>query len=152
MQAPSSPPLPAETSAGHAATPRAHRSRLANIVIDCQAPDLDAAARFWSAALGRPAQPTPEDPDDARYRELLGPADQVHVLLQSVEHASRVHIDIEADDVEAEVRRLEALGATRVRQVKHWWVMQAPTGQRFCVVPPQRADFEQHANVWLPPG
>ena len=27
-------------------------------------------------------------------------------------------------------------------------VMEAPTGQRFCVVRAGRADFAQHANVW----
>jgi hypothetical protein len=59
-----------------------------------------------------------------------------------------VHLDIEADDIEAEVQRLEALGAQRVRQVHGWWVMQAPTGQRFCVVRPQNKGFEQEANVW----
>jgi len=26
--------------------------------------------------------------------------------------------------------------------------MEAPTGQRFCVVRPQRADFEAGANAW----
>jgi hypothetical protein len=65
-----------------------------------------------------------------------------------VEHPSRVHIDIETDDIEAEVQRLEALGAKRVAQVKRWWVMEAPTGQRFCVVRPQRPDFVERANSW----
>jgi hypothetical protein len=37
--------------------------------------------------------------------------------------------------VAAEVARLEALGAKRVRQVKNWWVMEDPGGHRFCVVP-----------------
>jgi hypothetical protein len=46
-----------------------------------------------------------------------------------------VHLDIEADDVEAEAQRLEALGAARVAAVHDWIVMQAPDGQRFCVVP-----------------
>ncbi len=46
----------------------------------------------------------------------------------------RVHLDIEADDIDAEVLRLEALGARRVAHVKTWWVMEAPTGQRFCVI------------------
>ena len=73
------------------------------------------------------------------------------VLVQSVKHPSRVHIDIETDDIEAEVRRLEALGAKRVAFVKRWWVMEAPTGQRFCVVRPQRPDFEAKANVWQEP-
>ncbi len=54
--------------------------------------------------------------------------------VQNVAHESRVHLDIESDDVEAEVARLEALGAKRVAKVKTWWVLEAPTGQRFCIV------------------
>jgi hypothetical protein len=124
-----------------------HKSRLGCVIIDCQTQDADTAARFWSAALGRPAE-TPPDPGDSTYRELAGPADDVKVLVQAVAHPSRVHIDIETDDIEAEVKRLEALGARRVAWVKRWWIMEAPTGQRFCVVRPQRADFEQRANAW----
>ena len=30
--------------------------------------------------------------------------------------------------------RLEKLGAKRIEKVKTWWVMEAPTGQRFCVI------------------
>jgi len=123
-----------------------HKSRLSNLIIDCRTDDLDAAARFWAAAIGRTAE-TDADPADA-YRLLDGPADEMKILVQAVDHESRVHLDIETDDVEAEVRRLEALGATRVRQVHTWWVMQAPTGHRFCVVRPQRADFGEKANVW----
>lgn len=124
-----------------------HKSRLGTIVIDCQTQDPDTAARFWSAALGWPAQ-APTDPGNAAYRTLAGPSDEIKALVQAVAHPSRVHVDIETDDIEAEVKRLEALGATRVAWVKRWWVMQAPTGQRFCVVQPQRADFEARANVW----
>jgi predicted enzyme related to lactoylglutathione lyase len=124
-----------------------HKSRLGTIVIDCQTEQLDAAADFWSRALGWPSQPL-ADPADANYRDLNGPPGEVKVLVQAVSHPSRVHIDIETDDIEAEVRRLEQLGARRVAQVKRWWVMEAPTGQRFCVVRPQRPDFEAHANTW----
>jgi hypothetical protein len=46
------------------------------------------------------------------------------------------------------VRRLEALGAMRVAHVKRWWVMEAPTGQRFCVVHSQSPAFETKAHVW----
>jgi predicted enzyme related to lactoylglutathione lyase len=127
-----------------------HRSRLGTIVIDCCTQDLDGAARFWSAALGWPLDAL-DDPADDNYRELHSPAGQVKVLVQAVDHPSRVHIDIETDDIEAEVQRLEALGAKRLREVKRWWVLEAPTGQRFCVVRPQRADFEQQANVWSAP-
>jgi hypothetical protein len=41
-----------------------------------------------------------------------------------------------------------APGAKRVAQVKRWWVLEAVTGQRFCVVRPQRPDFDAHANSW----
>lgn len=124
-----------------------HRSRLATLVIDCQGDDLDPNARFWAEALGTTVRPL-DDPEDSAYRALDMPSDQPVVLVQRVDHASRVHLDIETDDIEAEVRRLEALGATRVAQIKRWWVMQAPSGQRFCVVRPQRPDFAEHAKVW----
>ncbi|MFL6665422.1 MAG: VOC family protein [Rhizobacter sp.] len=124
-----------------------HKSRLGTIVIDCRTDDLDEAARFWSQALGVGCQPL-DDPADANYRELEMPERELKVLVQQVEHPSRVHIDIETNDIEAEVRRLEALGAKRVAQVKRWWVMEAPTGQRFCVVRPQRKTFEEDANEW----
>jgi hypothetical protein len=118
-----------------------HKSRLGAIVIDCRVDDLEAAA------LGRAPQHL-ADPGDEGYRELEGPAQEVKVLVQVVDHPSRVHLDIETDDIEAEVRRLEALGARRIARVKRWWVMEAPTGQRFCVVRPQRPDFGEGANPW----
>lgn len=125
-----------------------HKSRLGTIVIDCQTQDIAAAASFWSAALGRTAK-VPQPPNADRYRGLEGPPAEVTMLVQAVEHPSRVHIDIETDDMDAELARLELLGARRVAQVKSWWVMEAPTGQRFCVVRPQRPDFAEHANVWV---
>jgi hypothetical protein len=41
----------------------------------------------------------------------------LHIEVQQVQHESRVHLDIETDDIEAEVKRLESLGARRIRQV-----------------------------------
>jgi hypothetical protein len=124
-----------------------HKSRLSQVVIDCQTPELDEAARFWAAALGLQFHVLP-DPADSNYREIQVRPEEVKILVQSVGHASRVHLDIETNDIEAEVCRLEALGAKRVARVRRWWVMEAPTGQRFCVLPPQRSDFEMRANVW----
>lgn len=123
-----------------------HQSRLATIVIDCRTDNLDAAASFWARALG--AQVQPIDPTADTYRQIETADDQPTVLVQQVDHPSRVHLDIETDDVEAEVWRLEQLGARRVAQVKSWWVMEAPTGQRFCVVKPQRPDFPGRAASW----
>jgi predicted enzyme related to lactoylglutathione lyase len=123
-----------------------HKSRLSNIIIDCRTDDIDAAAEFWAAAIGRVAE---SDADASEpYRLLEGPSDEMKILVQAVQHESRVHLDIETNDVEAEANRLERLGAKRIAKVKTWWIMEAPTGQRFCVVRPQRADFEDNANVW----
>jgi predicted enzyme related to lactoylglutathione lyase len=124
-----------------------HKSQLAGFIVDCQCEDLDAAAQFWSSALGYPLRAGGAEP---QYRVLDTGPDGLHVEIQRVTHASRVHLDIETDDIEAEVRRLEALGARRVQQVRTWWVMEAPTGQRFCVVRPQRPGFAEHAHRWDP--
>src|SRR5579863_123863 len=124
-----------------------HKSRLAGFIIDCCTSDLEAAVRFWSEALGLGVRPT-AGPAESKYRTLATAPDEVHLEVQQVEHASRVHLDIEADDIEAEVARLEGLGAKRIGAVRSWYVMEAPTGQRFCVVRPQRADFAARANTW----
>ena len=126
---------------------RAHRSRFAGIIIDCRTDDLDAAADFWSAALGYPVNP-PDMGSDSRYRTLRQPEGETYVEVQAVDHESRVHLDIEADDIDAEATRLEALGARRIGKVRDWWVMEAPTGQRFCVVSVQHAGFDATANHW----
>ena len=124
-----------------------HKSKLAGLIIDCQTDDLPAAAPFWSEALRLPVDDSPGG-QDARYVDLRYPQNALHLEVQKVEHPSRVHLDIETDDVEAEVERLELLGAKRVQQVKTWWVMEAPTGQRFCVVRVQNSNFEEMATVW----
>jgi hypothetical protein len=123
-----------------------HKSRLCAFVIDCQADAVTPAATFWSGALGRPV--LPED-TASTYRALkVSPAEPMVLVQSAVGHESRIHLDIETDDLDAEVKRLEALGATRVGFVKRWWVMQAPSGQRFCVVRPQRGPLGDDANVW----
>jgi hypothetical protein len=124
-----------------------HKSRLAGFIIDCQTQELDAGARFWGAALGMKSEPARAG--EALYRRMAAAPDELHVEVQQVEHPSRVHLDIETDDIEAEVRRLEALGARRVGAVSTWVVMEAPTGHRFCVVRVQRSDFAANANTWL---
>ena len=126
-----------------------HQSRLAGFIIDCQTDDLEAAARFWGAALGLKVEPPRLKPEEALYRRLATAPDQMHVEVQQVAHPSRVHLDIEASDIEAEVQRLERLGARRIRAVHSWVIMEAPTGQRFCVVPAERTDFAANANTWV---
>lgn len=124
-----------------------HHSRLSNLVIDCKVDDLAEAAEFWSRALGKKIA-SPDQDGDGKYAELETAADEPQILLQKVGHESRVHLDIETDDLEAEVARLEALGARRVEFRQRWWVMEAPTGHRFCIVNRQRDAFGPHLNTW----
>jgi hypothetical protein len=121
-----------------------HRSRLAGFIIDCQNAALPQAASFWSAALGMPVGAQQDN-----YIALDGSARDLSIEVQSVEHASRLHLDIESDDVEAEALRLEQLGAKRVGPVKTWIVLEAPTGQRFCVIRAKRSlDGVPGAQLW----
>lgn len=136
--------------ASYRITAMAHRSRLAGFIIDCRTDDLDAAAQFWSRALGVPVA-DPGSGGTGRYAEFGDTPGGLHIEVQTVEHDSRVHLDIEADDIEAEAARLEALGATRVARLPRWWVMQAPTGQRFCIVPMREDAARGPANVWASP-
>ena len=122
-----------------------HRSRLAGYIIDCKTDDLEAAADFWSAALGYERKP---DVEQGIYIGLQHPDTEPYVEVQQVGHESRIHLDIESDDIEAEVRRLEALGVKRLGQVKTWVVMEAPTGHRFCVINKGHKHFDETANHW----
>ena len=125
-----------------------HHSRLSNIVIDCDIDDLGAATVFWSQALGRPVASADQD-GDGKYAELQAAADEQRILLQKVDHASRVHLDIETDDLDAEVARLEGLGARRIAFMHdRWWVMEAPSGHRFCVVGRQSGTSASGLNRW----
>ena len=124
-----------------------HKSRLAGFIIDCEVDDLDAAADFWAKALGAPAAGK-ADLSRSPYVELKMPADEPYAEVQKVDHPSRIHLDIETDDIEAEVTRLEKLGANEIARIKTWVVLEAPTGQRFCVVPVVSKDFAAKAHTW----
>lgn len=124
-----------------------HKSRLAGFIIDCQTDDLDAAAEFWAKALNAPAAKK-ADLSKSPYVELKMPAGEPYAEVQKVDHRSRVHLDIEADDIDAEVARLEKLGAQEITRIRDWVVLEAPTGQRFCVVPVVSKDFAEKAHTW----
>lgn len=123
-----------------------HKSRLAALVIDSKVGDVNEAALFWSQALGRPCIESREN-WALTYVHLKADDNQPQMLIQKVDHDSRVHLDIETDNIEAEVARLEKLGARVVEDMTRWTVMEAPTGHRFCVVSPQRKDFAEGDNV-----
>jgi predicted enzyme related to lactoylglutathione lyase len=124
-----------------------HKSRLGTLIIDCRTEDLPKQAKFWSEALGLAIKPLKPD-ESGKYITLVTPEGIPTIQLQKVDHDSRVHLDIETDDIAAEVARLEKLGAKRVQDLPRWVVMEAPSGHRFCVVKPQRKDFPGDATSW----
>ena len=126
---------------------KVHRSRINGILIDCNVEDINEAARFWAEALGRPIDPDhPGTRGD--YVMLENRPDEISIQVQRVDHESRIHLDIETDDIPAEVERLEKLGAMVDKRLERWVVMRAPSGQRFCVVRVQRDGFETDALSW----
>jgi predicted enzyme related to lactoylglutathione lyase len=130
-----------------------HRSRLCHIVIDCD--DLDAAVKFWSAALDATEESLAETSRDI-YRRLRLPDSQIRVLLQRTSDEkmtkNRMHIDLETDDVEAEVQRLEVLGATRYDHQQErghdFWILRDPWGNEFCVLQPEFPSLLTDRRSW----
>jgi catechol 2,3-dioxygenase-like lactoylglutathione lyase family enzyme len=125
-----------------------HRSRLAGFIIDCNTGDLDAAADFWSRALGMSVADRDAGDDSAEYQMFGDTPGDLHIEVQKVDHPSRVHLDNETDDLDAEAARLEALGARRIEFRKRWWIMEAPTGQRFCIVRMKHPERGAAPSVW----
>ncbi|MCG8441858.1 MAG: hypothetical protein MI723_08620 [Caulobacterales bacterium] len=122
-----------------------HKSRLGELTIDCPPDRFEAGIAFWSAALGWEAS---REGCSDNYAVLKSPEGEVSVNVQRIDHEPRVHLDIETNDIPAEVARLEKLGAVKVGEGRAWTIMRAPTGHGFCVVNPQRSTFEAAANPW----
>jgi Glyoxalase-like domain len=126
-----------------------HRSRLTAALVDVPPEHYRPVVDFWSGALGIAAE---TDDDDPEYASLGEPIPGLSVMVQEVDAPARLHLDIETDDVEAEVERLVALGAERVEKIETWWVMRDPAGLLFCVVRVQNPDaFEREARSWSAP-
>ena len=109
--------------------------RIGSIVWGVQ--NIDRAVEFWSAALDY--IPKGEKSDDwAMLIPKSGPGIQLSIAKVSSPKARRHHMDLFAEDRDAEVERLISLGATR----KPWnyepgadyTVLQDPDGNPFCVV------------------
>ena len=119
-----------------------HRSRLVGILIDTPTVHVGAEVDFWSAALGVPSRPAP---GEEQFTVLSGAADGLFTVIQAVDDAPRYHLDIEADDLAAEVARLTALGAQHVSRWKDAFTLRTPGGHLICVVP-VHSDPETFAN------
>ena len=124
-----------------------HRSRVATVIIDFDEGSFEGGAAFWSAALGKERLVKSERFESLRGR--IGGEGGLYVGLQrGMNDPQKFHIDIETDNVEAEVSRLEGLGAEVKGRIRSHVVMRAPGGHTFCVIPAARGDFVNHAKSW----
>jgi hypothetical protein len=124
-----------------------HRSRLSTLLVDVPADQVEASARFWSAALGSPVTSPPGEP---QFRTLEDCVPDLVVAVQAVHAAGRYHVDIETDDVAAEVQRLADLGAVEVSSWQGCHTLEAPGGHLLCVIPlhSDPATFNRLARTW----
>ncbi|MEV0236339.1 VOC family protein [Nonomuraea sp. NPDC050786] len=122
-----------------------HRSRMSALLIDTPASEAAQAATFWAGVLGATASPLP---GDEQFTSLHGAVPGLDVAVQAVDDAPRFHVDIETDDVEAETRRLVALGATEVSRWQECRILRAPGGHVLCVLPVESDRFEAEAKTW----
>ncbi|MEW1829149.1 VOC family protein [Streptomyces sp. NPDC088196] len=125
-----------------------HRSRVFALLIDTPAPEAAAAAAFWSAALGTPAEPVPGEEQFTTLHEAIP---GLVTAVQSIDDPNpRFHIDIETDDVAAETARLLALGATLTARWLECRVLRAPGGHLLCVLPVHSTPevFNTQARTW----
>jgi predicted enzyme related to lactoylglutathione lyase len=127
-----------------------HRSRIGVVLVDHPTESYDAAAAFWAAARGSERRGDATDPDDP-YEALdaIGGGVKLELQRTGAGTPARVHLDIETDDVVAELARVEALGAQVTERHEDWAVLVDPGGLVFCVVPVQTGDeFDAHAVTW----
>lgn len=115
--------------------------------------DIQRASRFWTAALGYEVREDEDEEDfegeeldfeeDLDFQVLTDPARRwANISLQLSTEAkvgrNRLHLDLYSDDQEAEVERLEELGAVRLEwdydPEDDFIVMADPDGNEFCVI------------------
>jgi hypothetical protein len=120
-----------------------HRSRIGIVLVDHPGEHHDEALAFWAGVQGVP--PAPDGPYAG-----VGQIGSLNLEVQRLEEGRpRIHLDIESDDISAEVSRLEALGASVVEQRDGYVIMADPGGVVFCVVGIQTGDrFERDAREW----
>src|SRR3954447_25560651 len=122
-----------------------HRIMLREVIIDVPAARFEAVTTFWSEALAATPHPVPDEP----FVGLRDAASLPHVATQDIgdDPTPRYHLDIETDVLDAEIARLEGLGATVRTRHDDYAVLVAPVGLLFCLLPPVSEEFEQRAKT-----
>jgi predicted enzyme related to lactoylglutathione lyase len=117
---------------------------LAATYVDVPRDHYDKSVRFYAELTGHPAEV------DGDYASFGKSGAGVELLVQAVgDPTPRVHLDIETDDIDAEVERLVALGATEEARIEGWVVLADPVGNPFCIIKVQDPEtFEARATTW----
>lgn len=123
-----------------------HHSRVSTLMIDCLDETFAESLVFWQQALGLKAARRPTK--NQRYVTLGDLTGPITVRLQKVNKDPGLHLDIESDSIKAEAARMENHGARRKYKIRKWWVLEDPSGNAFCVIRPESADFPKYAAKW----
>jgi hypothetical protein len=110
-----------------------HRSRMVQICIDSPRPAHTAEVAFWRALLAGRWAPSRHPEFAGKWHDDAG--SPIQLLFQELEEDDgpvRAHLDLGTDDLDAEVRRLRALGAADVGRGRGWHVLIDPSGLAFC--------------------
>jgi hypothetical protein len=114
-------------------------SRVFCVTIDCA--DPQRLGQFWAAALDY--RPDSGDDPDELWLEPVGESGPPLLLVRVPEAKggkNRVHLDLNPEDQDAELRRLLGLGARRVDVGQgdvSWIVLADPEGNEFCLLTPR---------------
>lgn len=124
-----------------------HRSRVSTFLIDAPREEAGESAAFWAGAMGVETEAEPGEP---QFVSLTDGVPGYVIAVQAVDDAPRYHLDIETDDVLAEVARLVALGAVEVAEWQGCHTLRAPGGHLLCVIPMHSTPeyFAANAKSW----
>jgi hypothetical protein len=124
-----------------------HRSRVSTFLIDVRRDEAEQAVTFWAEALGVKTSTPPGEP---QFTTLENAVPGYVAAIQAIDGEPRYHLDIETDDVDAEVARLLELGAVEVSSWQGCRTLRAPGGHLFCVIPVHSDPdyFAERATVW----
>lgn len=113
--------------------PDGNRSMVDQVCLDIPPEVYEGECEFWAALTGWELV----DTGTSEFRRLRRPPGQpLNILLQRLDSPGgsvRAHLDLSADDREAEIRRHLDLGAAVERVHDGWTVMRPPAGPVYCI-------------------
>jgi hypothetical protein len=122
------------------AWPDGNRSMVDQVCIDIPPELYEDECAFWAKTTGWELLTR----GSGEFRRLRKPDGQpLNILLQRLDSSDgpvRAHLDLAADDRQAEIRRHEQLGATVERVHEGWTVMRPPAGPLYCIT--RRVPFD----------